>query len=300
MTITRFAVILASVLLLSTFVSLLVAPASLQQSTPIAVISYVCKGGDAIVATYYGGVDTASINPDQPPVPGGSVTLRISDGRTLTLRQTISADGVRYANQNESFIFWSKSNTLLILEDDVEKSLVGCVAVAPKNAERSLTHIYADSKKGFSIRIPDGYTNGAHQYQELGLDRSIVGVKFTIPPTLSKGTNLSPDSYVSVEQIITTRECSASLFLETGVMPTTIVDANTTYSVASSTGAGAGNRYEETVYALPGTSPCTALRYFIHYLVIENYPPSTVQEFNKKMILEQFDTIRRSLTIAQG
>ena len=70
-----------------------------------------------------------------------------------------------------------------------------------------------------------------------------------------------------------------------------------TYSVASSTGAAAGNRYEETVYALPGTNHCIAVRYFIHYGVIENYPVGLVREFDKKSLLKEFDTIRRTLNI---
>ena len=83
------------------------------------------------------------------------------------------------------------------------------------------------------------------------------------------------------------------------VSTSTITDNGTIYSVASSTGAGAGNRYEETVYALPGTNPCVAVRYFIHYGVIENYPAGTVQAFNQPALLATFDAIRRTLVIVQ-
>ena len=65
------------------------------------------------------------------------------------------------------------------------------------------------------------------------------------------------------------------------------------------TGAGAGNRYFETVYAISGSSPCFAVRYFIHYSVIENYPAGTVQQFNEPALVSQFDSIRRTLTIGQ-
>jgi hypothetical protein len=69
--------------------------------------------------------------------------------------------------------------------------------------------------------------------------------------------------------------------------------------VASTTGAAAGNRYEETVYAIPGTNPCVAVRYFVHYGVIENYPPGTVRQFDKQALLDQFDRIRRTLVVNQ-
>lgn len=71
----------------------------------------------------------------------------------------------------------------------------------------------------------------------------------------------------------------------------------TFFNVASSTGAGAGNRYEEIVYAIPGTNPCQAVRYFIHYSFFENYPVGTVREFDKKTIVTQFDQIRRTLIL---
>jgi hypothetical protein len=75
------------------------------------------------------------------------------------------------------------------------------------------------------------------------------------------------------------------------------IDQGVTYSVSSSMGAGAGNRYEETVYALVGTRPCFAVRYFVHYGAIENYPSGTIQQFNKQALLKEFDSIRRTLVI---
>ena len=45
-----------------------------------------------------------------------SVNLELSDGRNLTLPQTMSADGARYANADESFIFWNKGDGAVITE----------------------------------------------------------------------------------------------------------------------------------------------------------------------------------------
>ncbi|HVS79986.1 MAG TPA: hypothetical protein VHF05_03315, partial [Candidatus Paceibacterota bacterium] len=77
----------------------------------------------------------------------------------------------------------------------------------------------------------------------------------------------------------------------------TITENGTDYSVASSTGAGAGNRYEETVYALPGTNPCVGVRYFVHYGVIENYPAGAVKEFDRQSLLSTFDSMRKTLIL---
>jgi len=82
----------------------------------INTVSYSCDGGKTILAKYYQGEDKPSPGGDQPPIPGGSVALVLSDGRSMTLPQTISADGGRYANADESFVFWSKGTGAFIME----------------------------------------------------------------------------------------------------------------------------------------------------------------------------------------
>lgn len=188
----------------------------------------------------------------------------------------------------------------MVLENGAEKNYTGCIAVA-SNPVGDLPQIYSNSTDGFSIRLPAGYATGeSYKYQELGPKKDISGIKFTIATSTATGTNLASDSYLSVEQIPKVTDCKAALFLDPQQVATsTLTDNGVDYSVASSTGAGAGNRYEETVYALPGTNPCTAVRYFIHYGVIENYPAGTVQQFDQQSLLATFDAIRRTLTIAQ-
>lgn len=163
---------------------------------------------------------------------------------------------------------------------------------------------YTGGTTGFSLYYPIGFTvDESYSYQELGPGKDISGVKFTIPASLASGTNLGSDSYLSVEKITGAQTCTANLFLgqqgPSPMIPQTLTDNGTTYSVASTTGAGAGNRYFETVYAIPGTNPCVAVRYFIHYGVIENYPAGSITEFDQAALLSQFDTIRRTLTISK-
>jgi len=57
-----------------------------------------------------------------------AVTLNLSDGRTMTLPQVISASGARYArsNDDESFVFWNKGNTAFITEKG-SMTYNGCV-----------------------------------------------------------------------------------------------------------------------------------------------------------------------------
>lgn len=268
--------------------------------TPIATVSYACNGGKHIDATYYRGETKPAPTADLPPTPGGSIALILSDGRTFTLPQSISADGARYANADESFVFWSKGNGALVLENNVEKSFIGCILIAPLPEGSDLSRVYSNSGYGFSIRTPEGYVpDESYRYQSLGPGKDISGIKFTIPSLLATGTNLSEDSYISVEELPKITDCSASLFLDQRARVGTTSDADTTYSVAFTAGAAAGNRYNETVYALPGTNPCIAVRYFIHYGVIQNYPAGTVREFDEPALIAQFDAIRRTLIIMQ-
>ncbi len=287
-----------------------------QKEQPIASVRYSCDAGKTIDASFYKGA-TAEVpapKPGQPPTPTGYAQISLSDGRAMTLPQTISADGARYANDDESFVFWSKGNGALVLERNQEKSFIGCVQVAADPG--SLPAVYSSGAEGFSIRLPSLSTSTPHgdandysidehyAYQELGPGRDIGGVKFTIPETLAAGTNLSADSYLSVEAIPLRpgQACSARRFLDAGALPlhtASVTDAGVEYSMASSTGAGAGNRYEEIVYAFPGTNPCMAVRYFIHYGVFENYPAGAVRPFDEHALLAQFDTIRRTLIVKQ-
>lgn len=92
----------------------------------IATASYICSDGKAITASYYR--DTIDTVPKQgeQPIPTGSVHLKLSDGRSMLLSQTISASGARYANTNDSIVFWNKGNTAFIQENGTQ-TYGGCV-----------------------------------------------------------------------------------------------------------------------------------------------------------------------------
>jgi len=77
------------------------AASTTQDGTPvIADVTYSCDAGKTVRAIY----------------KQNAVNVLLSDGRNLTLPHAISADGGRYANDDESFVFWNKGTGAFIME----------------------------------------------------------------------------------------------------------------------------------------------------------------------------------------
>jgi membrane-bound inhibitor of C-type lysozyme len=89
---------------------------STQNQTPITA-TYYCDGGKTITAKFYKG-ENVNVKPGEMPVPTGWVEVSLSGDPFMTLKQTISASGVRYANDDESFVFWNKGDEALIMRNN--------------------------------------------------------------------------------------------------------------------------------------------------------------------------------------
>lgn len=92
---------------------LLAGPVHAQDQDPVSTATFVCADDKSIVAKFY---------PDE-------VALTLSDGRGLALPQVISGSGARYANGDESIVFWNKGNTASLTEgSDDNMTYKDCVA----------------------------------------------------------------------------------------------------------------------------------------------------------------------------
>ena len=85
-----------------------------QAAAPVSTVQYSCAQGKTLVAEYFDG--TTRMAPNGMPLPGGRVVLTLADGKRLDLPQTVSGSGIRYANADESFVFWSKGDTAFVEE----------------------------------------------------------------------------------------------------------------------------------------------------------------------------------------
>jgi heat shock protein HslJ/membrane-bound inhibitor of C-type lysozyme len=73
-----------------------------KSATKTAEQMFVCKNGLAVNAVFYQGSDVKNSKVE--------ITM-IGTTSPITLPQTVSASGARYANADESIIFWNKGNT---------------------------------------------------------------------------------------------------------------------------------------------------------------------------------------------
>ena len=95
-------------------VAAVVAAASPDEPAPVVRAKFTCDAGRTIDAEF--------VDAPQP-----RVRLTLSDGRTLTLPQAVSASGARYADAGERIVFWNKGDTAF-LDEAGRSTYTGCVA----------------------------------------------------------------------------------------------------------------------------------------------------------------------------
>ena len=83
-------------------------------SNVINAANFLCAGNKSVQAIFF----------------KDRVELTLSDGRNMLLSQAVSASGARYANTDESFVFWNKGNTAFITEG-ATTSFQDCAVSAP-------------------------------------------------------------------------------------------------------------------------------------------------------------------------
>jgi membrane-bound inhibitor of C-type lysozyme len=261
---------------------------SIHATGPVA---YSCADGKNLSAIFYKnsrGVAT--------------VEVILDTKESYILPQVKSGSGARYANIDETLVFWIKGKTATLVDhNNSGKNYLKCASTrATLNTEPDIIYegVYENKELGFSLRLPEGYNpETSYNYLGVGVDKPIRGVKFAIPQDLAKGTNLKTTSYISVETLGDEEKCRAERFLGHPQQVISLSDSRRSYSVALMVDAGAGNRFEETVFAIPDSKPCMGVRYYLQWGNIAHYPTGAVKEFDKKMLIEQFDSIRRSLTL---
>lgn len=178
--------------------------------------------------------------------------------------------------------------------------LTAALALAASPSAAAPWKHYSDNRLGWSIAYPAGWkVDPNYVSSSLGPDHEIKGVSFAIPDSVQPGTNLSHnDTAISIESL-PGADCKPAQFVDPAEHVHKVKADGRTYTAADSGDAGAGNRYETQIFMIDGTSPCLAVRYFIHYAAIENFDPGTIKAFNEKKLIALFDRIRATLTLSK-
>ncbi len=176
--------------------------------------------------------------------------------------------------------------------------MVAALALTALARAESWSH-YTDPALNYTISYPSDWTLEPHYVNTaMGPDHAIMGFAFTAPARFTHGTNLGSDTALSVESL-PGRHCRPSQFVDPAENVERLRIDGRTYTKATSSDAGAGNRYETTIYVLDGAHPCIAIRAFIHYSAIENFDPGTVKAFDRDRLTRDFDRMRDSLRPAR-
>ncbi len=156
---------------------------------------------------------------------------------------------------------------------------------------------YSNKIMGFQVTVPTGFIiDDMYTYEAFGPEKEIPGIAFRIPASHAAGTNLSRDSYVSVEKLSNV-ECVPKDFLSDPMQITPSTLGGNSVTRAQSSGAAAGNLYEETIFVRKNAADCFGVRYFIHTTNIGNYESGTVKLYDKDALLATFERIASSLII---
>jgi|ERR1035437_5727008 membrane-bound inhibitor of C-type lysozyme len=265
----------------------------------------------AIAGTYYFITRQPKVQPAvvTPPVPvtffctiGGkfqvifatsSVALLLSDGRTLSLPQTMSGSGVRYeaTTTGADIVFWNKGDNAFITENE-KTTYEDCTAARVVLAETAGYETYTDQPKSFTFTLPTDFSiaGSAVGYSQdwWSVDATTTGAVLahvTVSKEYMPGTNFG-DAWFTVGTSADPSAIAECLTNPKGNFgSTTLVTINgASFTKITFTGAGAGNRYDTTSYRTVRDNQCYAVEYTIHYGVIENYPVGAVKEFDEAKV----------------
>jgi len=219
-----------------------------------------------------------------------SIALLLSDGRTLSLPQTMSGSGVRYeaTTTGADVVFWNKGDNAFITENDTA-TYEDCTAARVAPAETTGNETYTNQSKSFTFTLPTDFSiaGSAMGYSQdwWSVDATTTGMVLahvTVPKEYMPGTNFG-DAWFTVGTSAdpsAIAECLTNPKENFGSTTPVTINGVPFMKIAFA-GAAAGNRYDTTSYRTVRGGQCYAVEYTIHYGVIENYPAGAVKEFDE-------------------
>ncbi len=176
------------------------------------------------------------------------------------------------------------------------------IGIAEANVAPGGWKIYSSHALGVSLDYPGTFSVSTGSVRTPLSSRAAApsSAFFAVPDSYAPGTTLStPDSGMSVETLPAATPCSGDAFLDESIDTGSMSDHGVAYSVAKSAGSTLTDSYQETVYALEGSNPCTAIRYVIHTKNVHASASAGLKPFDTGTLLSQFDAMRRSVVLTR-
>ena len=248
---------------------------------PHTQVQYSCDASHKITASYY----------------DDHVELALSDGRSLSLPQTVSGSGIRY--EKDGIVFASKGADAFMTEKDVV-TYANCIS--GEGTPTAGMQTFTDQGKTFSFSHPEAFAvtgNGAGYSQDWSANSTTLGLvlaKLEIPKENQPKTNFGNATFVIGTSVDAgaIKNCEVGTNGETAAVAKVTING-TAFTKITGNDAGAGNFYETTKYRTVRNNQCYSVEYTIHSTNIYNYSPDQgISEFDKAGITKILDGIVNS------
>jgi membrane-bound inhibitor of C-type lysozyme len=257
----------------------------------ISTATYLCRDGKTMDASFR----------------EGSVILTLSDTRALVLPQAVSGSGIRYEKDTVAFV--SKGNNAFLTEGD-ETTYADCVENGSAQTSQAGTRQFSDSAGTFTFTYPDtvtvsggeiGYTDS---WMTNATSSGILLAKALLSNTTAPKTNFSNATLTVGTSANPTAVSTCLTHNPSGgapAAPTTKTINGVTFTVLTSSDAGAGNRYDTTSYRVVRNNQCYVVEYTIHSTNIQNYDESQgIKEFDRNAVASVLENIIASFEFTDG
>lgn len=213
------------------------------------------------------------------------VALKLSDGRSLALAQTISGSGARYeaTSTGTDIVFWNEGDTAFVTENGTT-TYENCIVakITPVASDKNL-RAYADASGTFSFTYPAVFTPGnvapgyTSSWMYGATTTGMLLAEIEVPSNYEPGTNFAGARLTvgTASQPDAISECLTYYPLRSPSVPSQTVTLNSSSYVKFVGGdAGAGNFYKTTSYHILRDKQCYVVEYTVHSLNLGNFSPS--------------------------
>lgn len=225
----------------------------------VNAVEFLCDNNKSIGATFYPDNDT-------------HVDLKLSDGRVLPVPRAISGSGARYANSDESFVFWNKGDTAFITENGTTTYANCALPNSSDISSNNQTQAFTESTT----------TNGASFRYPAALPTKYIHLVYW-----------PPQAQVLSELFICTE--GGKEIAQAGITSKQIISGHN-YCVTKESEGAAGSIYTNYAYAFQKNGRVVILTFTLRFVQCVNYSEPNQSECQNERNIFNIDHIIDQIT----